>query len=284
MLAQLERTKDINIMSGKKVLPHQDEESLWVCESPHLHNDDSFILTCGKYVGNAMVHRRGGRSLSCGFGAWGWPHPASVDGCAGQRSRDGRLSVAQPQLNPAVRIITEKGVSSMALIENLEHEGWEDFLRNCFRFTLEVLREDRFRSLGSSADDLRNWLTTGGVARVRYHLGEQMRRRGLSTERQAGINRCIDDLVEQHRVALFDLMAKGIIPGSTQECLASCGFAEEQFGELIDRLVRGERPFEEWMCAHGHSQEDVAEIYRVIDTWLQKSGVVPPPFPPPRLN
>lgn len=164
----------------------------------------------------------------------------------------------------------------MALIENLEREGWEDFLRNCFRFTLEVLREDRFRSIGSSADDLRSWLTAGGAARVRYHVGEQMRMRGLSAERQEGINRCIDALVEQHRVALFDLMAKGIIPGSTQECLAACGFSEEQFGELIDRLARGERPFEEWMYAHGHSQEEVAEIYRAIDTWLLKTGVGQP--------
>lgn len=172
----------------------------------------------------------------------------------------------------------------MVLIENLEREGWEDFLRNCFRFTLEVLREDRFRSLGSSADDLRSWLTAGGVARVRYHLGEQMRRHGLSAERQAGINMYIDDRVEQHRVALFDLMAKGIILGSTQEGLAGCGFSEEQFGELIDRLARGERPFEEWMYAHGPSQEDVAEIYHAIDTWLQKTGVVSPPFPPPSVN
>ncbi len=43
----------------------------------------------------------------------------------------------------------------MALIENLEREGWEEFLRNCFQYTLQVLREDRFRSVGSSVDDLR---------------------------------------------------------------------------------------------------------------------------------
>ena len=51
--------------------------------------------------------------------------------------------------------------------------------------------------------------------RRRYQLGEQIRRRGLSVKRQAGINRCIDDLVAQHRVALCDLMVKDIIPGST---------------------------------------------------------------------
>jgi len=172
----------------------------------------------------------------------------------------------------------------MALIENLEREGWEEFLRNCFRYTLQVLREDRFRSVGSSVDDLRSWLTAGGVGRVRHHLGEQMEMRGLSADRQAGINRCIDELVEEHRVALFDLMAKGIVPGSTRECLAACGFSETDFGELIDRLIRGERPFEEWMYAHGHSEEEVAEIYRTIDKWLLEAGVTPPPFPPTSLN
>lgn len=170
----------------------------------------------------------------------------------------------------------------MALIENLEHDGWEDFFRNCFEFTLEVLKEDRFRPVGSSADDLRSWLAAGGVPRVRDHLAEQMRRRGFSADHQAAVNHCLDELVEQHPGALLDLMAAGVIPGSAQDSLAACGFSEAEFGELIERLKRGERPFEEWMHAHGHSEEEVAEIYRVIDTWLMQAGIIPPPFPPPR--
>ena len=172
----------------------------------------------------------------------------------------------------------------MALIENLEREGWEEFLRNCFRYALEVLKEDRFRPIGSSADDLRSWLTAGGVARVRYHLREQMEMRGLSVDRQADIKRCIDELVEEHRGALFNLMARRIIPSSTQECLTACGFSEAEFGELIARLARGERPFEEWMYARGCSEEEVAEIYHVIDKWLLKAGLTPLPFSLPSPN
>ncbi|MEA1051176.1 hypothetical protein U5801_15385 [Lamprobacter modestohalophilus] len=105
----------------------------------------------------------------------------------------------------------------MALIENLEHEDWEDFLRSCFLYTLEVLKEDRFRSVGSSADDLRSWLAAGGVARVRHQLGQQMHRRGLSEDRQVAIHQCINELAEEHCGALLDLMETGVIPGSTQD-------------------------------------------------------------------
>ena len=31
----------------------------------------------------------------------------------------------------------------MALIEHLEREGWEEFLRDMFRYTLYVLENDR---------------------------------------------------------------------------------------------------------------------------------------------
>ena len=44
----------------------------------------------------------------------------------------------------------------MALIEHLEQDNWQDFLRGSFEYTLEVLKNDRFRSVGSSVDDLRS--------------------------------------------------------------------------------------------------------------------------------
>ena len=55
----------------------------------------------------------------------------------------------------------KKQEGSMALIENLEREGWEEFLRNCFRQTLDLLQDDRYRFAGSSVDDLKSWLTAG---------------------------------------------------------------------------------------------------------------------------
>ena len=39
----------------------------------------------------------------------------------------------------------------MALIENLEGDGWEEFLGESFRYALYVLKHDRFRSVFSGA-------------------------------------------------------------------------------------------------------------------------------------
>ena len=50
----------------------------------------------------------------------------------------------------------------MALIEHMGHDTWEETLRRFFEYTLDVLKHDRFRSVGSSVDDLRSWLTGGG--------------------------------------------------------------------------------------------------------------------------
>ena len=74
----------------------------------------------------------------------------------------------------------------MALIEHLEDDRWEEFFRGVFQYALEVMKHDRFRSVGSVADDLRSWLARGGVARVRERLDMQMEIRRFSSARTAG--------------------------------------------------------------------------------------------------
>jgi len=64
----------------------------------------------------------------------------------------------------------------MSLIEHLETDGWKEILRRNFEYAVEVLKNDRFRTVSSSVDDLRSWLTAGGVSRVREHLNNQMDR------------------------------------------------------------------------------------------------------------
>jgi hypothetical protein len=150
----------------------------------------------------------------------------------------------------------------MALIENLEREGWEEFLQNCFRQTLDLLQNDRYGFAGSSVDDLKGWLTAGGIARVQYHLSDQAKSRGFSVDHQEGIKTCIENLAREHRLALLNLMARGTIPGSTREVLASCKFSEMELNNLLDRLERGEHPFEVLMSAQG---------YGIIDQWLLSS-------------
>lgn len=43
---------------------------------------------------------------------------------------------------------------------------------------------------------------------------------------------------------------------------------ELDFTDLLRRTLAGERPFEEWIHAHGHSDAEIAEVYGVIDGWL----------------
>ena len=172
----------------------------------------------------------------------------------------------------------------MALIEHLERDGWEEFFRGSFRYALEVMKHDRFRSVGSSVDDLRSWLARGGVARVREHLDTQMEMRRFSPSRRAEVSDCLEQLVRENRRALLDLTAAGVIPASGQVRIDASGVSETDFRDLLSRMIAGERPFEDWMHAHGRSDEEIAEIYKLIDEWLMQNGIIPPPPSTPGLN
>ena len=163
----------------------------------------------------------------------------------------------------------------MALIENLEHEGWEKFFRDSFQYALEVLKNDRFRSVGSSVDDLRSWLTAGGVARVREHLNKQMEMRRFPLSRKSAVNDCIEHLVQENRGALLDLMRDGIVPATRQDQFEIHGLSEQDFQDILSRIIAGERPFEESMHVHVHSDEEIEEIYKIIDQWLMQKGIIP---------
>ena len=160
----------------------------------------------------------------------------------------------------------------MSLIEHLEKPRWKEFLRSTFEFVLWVLRNDRFRSVGSAADDLRSWLAAGGVARVHHHLDEQMERRRFPASRQAAVRTCIGELVRENRGVLLDLSRAGIVPTVEPDYLPGVSVADVE--DLLGRMLAGERPFEEWMHAHGHSDEEIAEVYRMVDRWLMKAGMV----------
>lgn len=172
----------------------------------------------------------------------------------------------------------------MALIERLELDDWKNILRSNFEYTLEVLKNDRFRSVSSSVDDLRSWLAYGGVSRVKEHLNNQMDMRRFSSTKKAAVNEFLDQLVQENRPQLLDLMSEGILFSTKQEWLSACGFTELQFEDLLNRILAGERPFEDWMHAHGHSDEEIAKVYRLIDQWLIQQGVIPPPPSDPSLN
>ena len=171
---------------------------------------------------------------------------------------------------------------AMALIEHLQRDGWEEFLRDIFEYTLDVLKNDRFRSVGSSVDDLRSWLAAGGVARVRELLDNQMAMLGFSPSRQSAVQNCLDQLAREHREALLHLTAEGIVRAPRPGQLGTQGVSIPDIQDFFRRLDAGERPFDDWMYAHGHSDEDIAEIYGAIDSWLMGKGIIAKPGPLPK--
>ena len=172
----------------------------------------------------------------------------------------------------------------MGLFEHLEQENWQEFVEDVFRYVLEVLKEDPHRSLGSAGDDLRAWLSRGGVDRVRHHLKDMMTRHGFPPSRQAEVMAVIEGLVQENRDTLLHLMAKGIIPVHDRVPNRAERVSSADVEEILDRLMKGERPFEDWMYAHGRSDEEIAEIYGVIDRWLVRHGIIEKPGPIPRRH
>ena len=172
----------------------------------------------------------------------------------------------------------------MSLIEHLNKPNWESVLRGSFEYALEVLRTDRFRSVGSAVDDLRGWLTAGGVQRVKEHLQHQMTMLQFAPEQQAAILACLDQLAQEHQAHLLELTMRGILPSPKQEWFATCGLTEGDVNDFVRRILAGERPFEDWMYAHGYVRKDVADVYQVLDQWLSAHGIIAPPPYDPNLN
>jgi len=165
----------------------------------------------------------------------------------------------------------------MALIEYLESDDWREVLRRNFECTLEILKNDRFRTVSSAVDDLRGWLAAGGVRRVKEHLNHQMDMRRFPPAKQVAVQELLDQLARENRPRLLDLVAQGILGASEPEWLEACGLTQLPFEDLLQRILAGERPFEDWMHAHGRSDEEIAAVYRLIDEWLIRQGIRQPP-------
>lgn len=162
----------------------------------------------------------------------------------------------------------------MALIEHLERDNWREFLRDTFKYTLDVLKNDRFRSVGSAADDLRSWLAAGGLPRVKEHLNRQMEMRRFSEAYRAEVHQFLEQLARENRGLLLELTVKGVLPSTLQDGFSAYNFTESQLADLLDRILAGERPFEDWMRAHGHSDREIADTYQRVDRWLIENGLI----------
>jgi hypothetical protein len=173
----------------------------------------------------------------------------------------------------------------MALIEYLEHDDWREALRRSFEGAIRLLQTDRFRMTSSSIDDVRSWLTSGGVSRVQLQLDRQMEGRRFDDAHQRKIRDFLEQLVQENRRSLMQLIADGIIPWNQADFLVTCGIAESEFDAMWQQIATGANPFETWMLANGHSQATIDQLYQIIDRWLIKAGLrLPEPPIDPSLK
>jgi hypothetical protein len=155
----------------------------------------------------------------------------------------------------------------MSLIEHLGKDSWEEFLRSTFEYSLELLKTDPFRYAGSAVDDLKSWLAVGGVSRVKHHLNHQMDRCQYSADRKLLINDLLDQLVQEHRLEIVDLMASNIIHAEPQEFLFTLGFAELEIEDLLRQFAEG-RSFEDVARSYGYLDEQIEHAKDLVDEWF----------------
>ena len=159
----------------------------------------------------------------------------------------------------------------MSLIEYLEHDNWHEVLRRSFEGAINLLQTDRFGRCSSAVDDIKSWLTCGGVSRVQLQLDRQMKGRRLDEERQKEIRDYLEQLVQKNQRSLLELIADGIIPWNQADFLTTMGIAEAEFDAMWEQILIGANPFETWMLANGYSQDQINKIYQIIDRWLVKT-------------
>lgn len=161
----------------------------------------------------------------------------------------------------------------MSLIEHLNRENWEDFLRGTFEYSLELLKTDRFRYSGSAVDDMKSWLAVGGVGRVKHHLNNQMEDLGYSPDKKLAVNNLLDELVQEHRIQIVDLMAHKIIPTDPQEFFLTLGFAPLEIEGLLRQFSEG-KSLEEVARSYGYPDDEIEKVKRLVNDWFENENAI----------
>ena len=159
----------------------------------------------------------------------------------------------------------------MSLIEYLEHDNWRSVLRRSFEGAINLLETDRFGRCSSAIDDIKSWLTGGGVSRVQLQLNRQMEAGRLAVEQQSEIRDFLGQLVQENQRPLLQLIADGIIPWNQADFLVTMGISNAEFDAMWENISAGGNFFETWMLANGYSQDKINQIYQIIDRWLVKA-------------
>lgn len=95
-----------------------------------------------------------------------------------------------------------------------------------------------------------------------------MELRRFSLERKVAINDALNSLAREHRQKLLALMSDGVIAFDKNEVLSSLSLSEREFEKMLQLILTGGNPFEDWMRANNRSEEEITAVYQAIDSWL----------------
>jgi hypothetical protein len=93
----------------------------------------------------------------------------------------------------------------------------------------------------------------------------------LAVERQREIRDFLLVLAQENQRSIVQLMADGIIKSNKADFLVTCGISESEFDKMWQQVLSGANPFATWMLANGYTNEQIDQIYQIIDRWLVKT-------------
>ena len=96
------------------------------------------------------------------------------------------------------------------------------------------------------------------------------------------MDQLVQKIAHDNRHEILELIHAGKIPSADRDGLMLVvGIDAGTIEQILDRILAGERPFEDWMHAHGRSDEEILKVYRWIDDWLLHERVPPGRWKPP---
>ncbi|BAZ16390.1 hypothetical protein NIES4071_82660 [Calothrix sp. NIES-4071] len=150
-----------------------------------------------------------------------------------------RLRLASSKIVEGKIPVAIEYLPKMSLIELLEYGDWRSSLRRSFEGAIRLLQTDRFGRCSSAVDDVKIWLVSGGVSRVKLQLDREMKYRRLEEDHRQEIRDFLGQLVQKNQRTLLQLMADRIIPWDKSDFLATCNISESDFDEMLEQIASG---------------------------------------------
>jgi transcription initiation factor IIE alpha subunit len=86
-------------------------------------------------------------------------------------------------------------------------------------------------------------------------------------DRKVLINDLLDELVQEHRLRIVNLIASGVIRATSEELVFLLGFTQLDVEGLLQQFAEG-KSFEDIAREQGYPDEDIAWAKSIVDEWF----------------